>query len=155
MKRLIRFAATLGPVGYAPVAPATAASLVTAAVGWFLPVPALALAIVAIAVGALIAVWLCGEAEKDLGHDAHPIVADEVVGQSLALLGAPHTAAAFFIAFMLFRLFDIWKPLGAREAQALPGGVGVVVDDVIAGLTSCIVLQLGIWGMGRLGLAMP
>jgi phosphatidylglycerophosphatase A len=112
-------------------------------------------AIAALAVGAAIAVWLCGEAEKVLGHDAHPIVADEVIGQGLALLGAPHSMAAFLVAFLLFRLFDIWKPLGARESQVLPGGIGIVADDVIAGLTSCVVLHLGIWGLARLGIALP
>ena len=118
----------------------------TCAIGWFLPVPALPVALGLIVAGAAVAIWLCGEAEKTLGHDAHPIVADEVVGQSLALLLVPHTIVGFAIAFLLFRLFDIWKPLGAREAQALPGGVGVVADDVIAGVTSCAVYHLGAWG---------
>jgi phosphatidylglycerophosphatase A len=154
VKRLIGFLATLGPVGYFPIAPASAASLVTALVAWFLPVPALPIALGALALGTAVAVWICGEAEKELGHDAHPIVADEVIGQSLALLGAPHAPAAFFVAFLLFRVFDVWKPLGAREAQALPGGVGVVADDVIAGLTSCLVLQLGLWGLARAGVTM-
>ena len=65
-----------------------------------------------------------------LGHDAKPIVLDELIGQTLALLGAPRQALAFAAAFVLFRLFDIWKPLGACQAQSLPGGVGVVADDV-------------------------
>ena len=84
-------------------------------------------------VGTAIAMWVAGEAEKDLGHDAGPIVIDEAVGQSISLLFVPHTIVAFAISFVLFRIFDIWKPLGAREAQALPGGIGVVIDDVIAG----------------------
>jgi len=54
---------------------------------------------------------------------------------------------AFFVSFLLFRIFDVWKPLGAREAQALPGGLGVVTDDVIAGLTAC-----GVFHLARLGL---
>jgi phosphatidylglycerophosphatase A len=146
VNRLPTWLATLGPVGYAPIAPATVGSAVTCAIGWFLPVPALPVALALIAAGAAVAIWLCGEAEKALGHDAHPIVADEVVGQSLALLLVPHTIVGFVIAFFLFRLFDIWKPLGAREAQALPGGVGVVTDDVIAGVTACAAYHLGAWG---------
>jgi phosphatidylglycerophosphatase A len=151
VKPLVRFAATLGPIGYVPIAPATAGSFVTALVGWFLPVPSLPVAIAAIALGAALAVWLCGEAEKELGQDAHPIVADEVIGQSLALLGAPHSLVAFGASFVLFRILDVWKPFGAHEAQSLPGGLGVVADDVIAGLASCVVLQLALWGLGRLG----
>jgi phosphatidylglycerophosphatase A len=152
MRGLIRALATLGPIGYFPIAPATAASFVVVAIAWFLPVWPLPWTLCALGIGAAIAVPICGEAEKDLGHDAHPIVADEVVGQTVALLLAPHTLWAFGAAFLLFRLFDVWKPLGAREAQALPGGVGIVADDVIAGLTSLLVLQLGIWGCHRLGI---
>lgn len=155
MRSLIRFLATLGPVGYFPIAPATAGSFVVVAVGWFLPVPAWPVTAALLLAGAVVAVWLCGEAEKDLGHDAHPIVADEVVGQSLALLGAPHALAAFAAAFVLFRIFDVWKPLGAREAQALRGGLGIVADDVIAGLTSCLVLHLGLLALARAGVALP
>lgn len=153
MRGLIRFTATLGPVGYAPVAPATVGSLVTVVIGWFVPTPALPVLVAAIVLGTAFTVWLCGEAEKDLGHDAHPIVADEVIGQSLALLGAPHSLIAFGAAFVLFRVFDVWKPLGAHQAQRLPGGLGVVADDVIAGLTSCATLQLLRWGLARAGVS--
>jgi len=150
-KALYPFVATMGPVGYAPIAPATAGSAVTALIGWFLPVPPLHLAVAAIAAGTVVAVAVCGEAEKKLGHDAHPIVADEVIGQSLALILVPHTWVAFLASFLLFRLFDIWKPLGARQIQRLPGGLGIVADDVIAGLTACGVFHLGWWGLRAAG----
>jgi len=153
VKGLVRFAATLGPVGYTPIAPATAGSLVTAVVVWFLPTPSWLVVAVALVIGTALAVWVCGEAEKELGHDAHPIVADEVIGQSVALLGAPHSLLAFGAAFVLFRLFDVWKPLGAYQAQRLPSGLGVVADDVIAGITSCITLILLRWGLARAGLS--
>ena len=152
MNRLIDGLATLGPVGYLPRAPATWASALVTLIGWFLPAPPWGWTVVALAGGGTLAVWICGQAERRLGHDAHPIVLDEVVGQSLALLGAPRTWPAFAAAFALFRLFDIWKPLGAREAQALPGGLGVVTDDVIAGLASCEALHLGLWGARAAGL---
>jgi phosphatidylglycerophosphatase A len=144
VRALLRGLATLGPVGYAPVAPATAASAVAAVVGWFLPVPPPAVALALIALGSVVAAWLAGEAEKDLGHDAKPIVVDEAVGQSLALLFVPHAVGAFIASFLLFRLFDIWKPLGARQAQRLPGGIGVVADDVVAGFTACGAFHLGL-----------
>jgi phosphatidylglycerophosphatase A len=124
---------------------------VTALIGWFLPVPAIGVALVLIAVGTALAIWICGAAEQELGHDAHPIVADEVVGQTLALLLVPRSLWAFGAAFVLFRVFDVWKPLGANQAQRLPGGVGVVADDVIAGLTTCGVVHLGLWGARSAG----
>src|SRR5262245_7450969 len=144
MTGVARALATLGPVGYLPLAPATWASAVVALVGWFLPAPSLPIAIVAIAVGALAAVALCGEAEQSLGHDARPIVPDELIVRSIALIGVLHAWPAFVAAFALFRLFDIWKPLGVRRAQELPGGWGVVMDDLMAGVLSCAVLQLGL-----------
>jgi phosphatidylglycerophosphatase A len=150
---LARQLATLGPVGSSPIAPATSASAIVALVGWFLPVPPLPAALAILALGTALAVHLCNEAEKELGHDAKPIVVDELVGQSFALLLVPHHPLAFFAAFILFRIFDVWKPLGAYQAQALPGGLGVVADDVIAGLTSCGVFHLAAWGLRQLGVA--
>ncbi len=143
---MVRVLATLGFVGFLPIAPATWASAVVALVGYFLPAPPLAAAIAILLAGAALAVWICGEAEKELGHDAHPIVADEVIGQSIALLGVRHDPLSFALSFVLFRVFDVWKPLGAREAQRFPGGWGVVTDDVIAGLTACLTLHLA-WGL--------
>jgi phosphatidylglycerophosphatase A len=151
VRALLRGLATLGPIGYAPVAPATAGSALVALVGWFLPPPPAPVALALIVVGAIVAVAIAGEAERDLGHDAKPIVVDEAVGQSLALLFVPHTIAAFAASFLLFRIFDIWKPLGANQAQRLPGGLGVVADDVVAGLTACVVLHLGLWAVRGLG----
>jgi len=141
--------ATLGPCGWAPIAPATAGSAVVTVVAWFLPVPAWPIFAALLAAGTALAVWVAGEAEKQLGHDAKPIVIDEAVGQTLALLLVPHSMLAFAIAFVLFRIFDVWKPLGARQIQKLPGGFGVVADDVIAGLIACGVLHLGAWVHAR------
>jgi phosphatidylglycerophosphatase A len=114
-----RFLATLGPVGSAPFAPATVCSAVVAAIGWFLPVPPLFVTLLLLAAGTGVAIWACDQAEKTLGHDAKPIVIDEVIGQSIALLFVPHTLVAFAAAFFLFRLFDVWKPLGAHQLQRL------------------------------------
>jgi phosphatidylglycerophosphatase A len=151
VRRLAVWLATLGPVGKFPVAPATVASALVVAIGWFIPVPSLPVFCLCLAVGAAIAIWAAGEAEHDLGHDAGPIVIDEVIGQTLTLLFAPHRVLVFVAAFFLFRLFDIWKPLGAHQAQSLPGGFGVVTDDAIAGVTAMLALQGLLWGQGRLG----
>ena len=151
MNALARAIATLGPVGYAPIAPATAGSAVVTLVAWFAPAPPVAAVVVMlVAIGAL-AVWSAGIAERTLGHDAKPIVIDEVVGQMLALLYVPRHPVEYAAAFLLFRLFDIWKPLGAREAQRFPGGWGVVADDVIAGITACVATQLALAGLRAAG----
>jgi phosphatidylglycerophosphatase A len=147
LSRFLLFSATLGPIGYAPFAPATAASAAVALVGWFLPVPAWPVSLTLLLLGTAAAIFVAGEAETVLGLDAKPIVIDEVVGQSIALLFVPHTAAAFLGSFFLFRLFDVWKPLGARAIQRLPGGYGVVADDVIAGATACGALHAILWGL--------
>ena len=142
MNALARAVATLGPVGFAPIAPATAASAVVTLIAWFVPILPMPIVIAALVVGTLIAVWAAGIAEQSLGHDAGPIVIDELIGQALALLFVPRLLVAYVVAFLLFRIFDIWKPLGARQIQRLPGGWGVVADDVMAGFMACGVFQL-------------
>jgi phosphatidylglycerophosphatase A len=150
MKAFARFLATLGPVGYAPIAPATAGSAVVTAVAWFIPITPWPWMVAALVVTTAIAIVCAGIGEETLGHDAHPIVIDELVGQWIALLFVPKTILAYFAAFFLFRVFDVWKPLGAREAQALPGGFGVVTDDVIAGATACGAFHFGAFAVHAL-----
>jgi len=151
VKRPVVWLAMLGPAGLSPIAPATAGSALVTAIAWFTPVASLPVFLGCLALGTAVAVWVAGEAEKDLGHDAGPIVIDEAVGQAIALLFCPHRWTAFLAAFLLFRLFDIWKPLGARQAQALPGGFGIVADDMIAGLTTMLALQGLLMMQTRLG----
>jgi phosphatidylglycerophosphatase A len=86
--------------------------------------------------------------ERKHGTDPHCVVIDEVVGIQVALLGATPSLAGVIAAFVLFRVFDIWKPYPIDRLQSLPGGWGVVADDVVAGIYSRAVLWL-------LGLATP
>jgi len=151
VRPIFKFIATFGPVGYVPIAPATAGSAVVALIGWFLPSTDLLSTAALLAVGTVVAAWIAGEAERDLGKDAKPIVIDEAVGQSIALLFVPHSIPAFMLAFLLFRVFDVWKPLGARQIQKLEGGTGVVADDVIAGLVACGVFHAGWWAVRSWG----
>lgn len=152
MRRPAVLLATGFGIGRFPIAPATAASLAVAivlyAAAWLAP-SALATLPVAVALVILlpIAIWSSGEAEKELGHDAHPIVVDEAVGMLASVVGIarfaePNPAVALFAAFALFRLFDIVKPFPIRSSQRLPGGWGVVVDDLLAGLVTNLVLRL-------------
>jgi phosphatidylglycerophosphatase A len=90
---------------------------------------------------------LVKEGEQRTRYLQAPIVIDEVVGQMIALWHAPRTWPWVLGGFLLFRLFDIWKPLGANQAQNLPGGWGIVADDVMAGIYAALVLQAFLlWG---------
>ena len=152
MKTFAKWLAMLGPAGLSPVAPATAGSAVITAIAYFVPVVPLPVWFALLVVGTLIAVWASGEAEKELGHDAKPICIDEAVGQTITLLFVPHTIAAFATAFVLFRIFDVIKPLGARQIQDLPGGWGVVMDDVIAGIVACGAFHALRYGLVHFGI---
>jgi len=151
VRSLAKWLSMLGPVGLVPGPRATYGSFVVAVVGYFLPVPPVWLFFLLLAGGTLLAVWAAGEAEHVLGHDANAISIDEAVGQALALFLVPHAPAAFFAAFLLFRVFDIWKPLGANRAQSLPGGWGVVADDAIAGVVACVAFHALRFGLAKLG----
>jgi phosphatidylglycerophosphatase A len=144
-------------IGYLPIAPATWASAVVALLlAGIAPRlgagPLLALA----ALVTIAAVPISGIAERTLGHDAHPIVIDEVAGMLVSVawvpgirgeLGGAREAVLLAAAFALFRFFDIVKPPPVHQSQRLPGGLGVVTDDVLAGLYTNLVLHAiaGLW----------
>jgi phosphatidylglycerophosphatase A len=133
----------VGGVGRAPLAPGTVASALTAAGLWLLALPPLALAALLLIVMAA-GLWAAGEAERALGlKDPGVIVVDEVAGMMLAVLAVPHTPAVLAAGFLLFRAFDVLKPFPANAAQRLPGGAGVMVDDLIAGLYALLLVGLG------------
>lgn len=127
--------------GYSPVASGTVGSLVTAVAIWLLPLTLLRTAI-ALVVVTLVGIWAGGRVERVLGRkDPGVIVIDEVAGMLLAVMGLPRSLPVLITAFLLFRLFDIWKPFPARESQALTGGMGVMVDDLIAGLYTLVLIM--------------
>ena len=140
--------------GYFPVAPGTAGSavglaLVIAFRQTRLESPALAVCLAAFT-GLLVAVgvWSAGKAEKVFGCvDPRQVVVDEVAGQILTFVATPRVTWIGLIAgFLLFRGFDIIKPFPARQAERIPGGWGIMLDDLVAGLYSLIALLV----LGRL-----
>jgi phosphatidylglycerophosphatase A len=147
--RVVVNTATLGPVGYWP-APGTWGSL--AGLFWFTVVYAPAGPIFSAlisAFGVYLAFALCGEAEFRLGKiDPPEIILDEFVCMPLVLIGlgdvleSREAWVAYLLAFGLFRLFDILKPLGIKRLQRISGGAGVVVDDVAAAFAACVSLHL-------------
>ena len=138
--------ATLGPVGHFPKAPGTAGSLAAAvAAPWlFLIMPPWWRVLALLAVLA-VGTWACGRAERILDQkDPGCVVLDELFGQWLALLFFPGMPIGFLIlAFIFFRFFDILKPWPVNWAEtAFPGGLGVMLDDGVAGLYALGCLHL-------------
>jgi phosphatidylglycerophosphatase A len=79
------------------------------------------------------------------GKDSYRVVIDEVAGMWISLLFVPITSLRLLVGLVFFRFFDIVKPLYIRRAEKLPGGVGVMMDDVLAGVYANILLQIGLY----------
>ena len=86
--------------------------------------------------------WSAGQVEKDWGKDSSKVVIDEVAGMAVTLLYAPHTIMYLLIGLALFRLFDILKPFGISNLEKLPGGWGVMADDLLSGVYAFIVVRI-------------
>jgi len=142
LDRLALVIASVAGAGYSPLAPGTVGSLVTLVAIWFLPFTPLTLAGTLVAV-TVIGTWAAHRVERAVGRkDPSVIVIDEVAGMLMSVLLLPRTIPVLVTAFLLFRLFDIWKPFPAHESQALSGGLGVMLDDLIAGAYA-LILVLG------------
>ncbi len=146
-KRVALTIATWFGAGYSPVAPGTAGSLAAVAIAflarrhaepWHFAIFAALLAAPA--------VWAAGVAALAVGKkDPGIVVVDEVIGQWIALAGARTLDwKSCLTAFLLFRLFDIWKPAPVRQLEALPGGVGINADDAMAGVYAALVLWIAV-----------
>jgi phosphatidylglycerophosphatase A len=135
--------ATVGPVGYWPWGPGTLASALVAILWWRVPVPGWAwlAGLLALTAAGVVA---AGRAESELGRDDGRIVLDEVAGMGLAAIAVPHTLAGAGVAFALFRVLGIWKPPPIGRAQDLPGGWGVMADDLLAGAAAALLAGLGL-----------
>ena len=136
--------------GYAPAAPGTAGSLAGLAIGIALHegmgVSWWSFLLVSAAMFPA-AVWAATRTARALGvKDPGCVVVDEVIGQWIALAGAhPFNWKSCAAAFVLFRLFDIWKPAPVRQLERLPEGLGIVADDVMAGAYAAVLLWVGRW----------
>jgi len=135
--------------GLAPVAPGTFGTL--AAVPLYLTMARLPLAayLAVLAVVILAGIWICGRTSRDLGvHDHGGIVWDEFAGFLVTMTAAPAGWPWVVAGFLLFRLFDILKPwpIGWLDRR-VKGGLGIMLDDLLAGLYGWVVLQLaaGYW----------
>jgi phosphatidylglycerophosphatase A len=140
MKKSIATAAGIGFIGKGA---GTAAAVVYCTIVFFAAAHYTALwQLLLLAVTLIAGVWSAGVVEKEWGHDNNKIVIDEVAGMMITLLFVPLTIKYILTGLVLFRFFDIVKPLGIRKAESLPGGWGVMADDVLAGSYAWLLLQL-------------
>lgn len=132
-------------IGYIGKGAGTAAAIATCIV-WYLFgvsgiqsfIPALLITLFIIGLG----IWSGNIVESEWGKDHNRVVIDEVAGMCITLLWVPVTPLNVLLALVLFRLFDIFKPLYIRRLEKLPGGWGVMFDDILAGIYANLVLQL-------------
>ena len=142
IKRLLVSIATLGPVGYVRGS-GTLATIITLPIVYaFYTKVHWAVAVVLAVVAFAVAVVTVRRALRffEHKHDPSEIVMDEVVGCLITFYGVPITWSTLLIGFLLFRFFDIVKPLGINKVQRLPGVWGVIFDDIIAGVLSNVIL---------------
>jgi phosphatidylglycerophosphatase A len=144
--------ATFLGTGYLHPGPGTHASLITVVLWWVLtmrlaPTQHLPVLAVLALVATLVGIPAAGIVARESGRkDPQQVVIDEVAGQMIALLGIPYfvplTWKYLLASLILFRAFDIVKPPPVRQLEKLPGGWGIVLDDVAAGLLALVSLQL-------------
>ena len=139
--------ATVGPLGFAPIAPGTVGSAAGLALFW--AVRATGSTWVEVAV--LLVVSVAGVAAASAAEaryrrrDPGLVVIDEVAGMLVTLLAVPVGFGGAVVGFFAFRLFDIVKPFPARQAERLPGGWGVMTDDLVAGVYAQALLRVVLW----------
>lgn len=141
--RLVHFVALGFGVGTVPVAPGTIGTLVAipfylmirnASAPWYAEM---------VLIMFVLGMWICRVTERDLGVQDHPaIVWDEIVGYLITMFLAPPGWIWIVLGFILFRLFDIWKPFPIRALeQRIQGGLGIMLDDALAGIYAWLSLQ--------------
>ncbi|MBP6335323.1 MAG: phosphatidylglycerophosphatase A [Bacteroidia bacterium] len=146
--RFAKLSATVFGVGYLPIAPGTWASLVSLG-AWYLifqyqsinPIWQIALISLSIVIG----LWSSIRLEKEWGKDPSKIVIDEWAGMWITLAFLPVELKSLTLAFIVFRILDIWKPLFIRRAERFKGGWGVMMDDIFAGIIGNIFVRILLW----------
>ena len=128
--------------GLMPWAPGTFGTLLAIPITLFVMQFGFAVHLAFALFAAIFGIYVCGESARRLGVHDHPgIVWDEIAGFAFTMLWVPVSFVWVLAGFALFRLLDIWKPWPIREADhSLPGGLGIMLDDVIAGIFASAIL---------------
>ena len=128
--------------GLSPVAPGTAGSLVAVLIYYFLPLEGDSLAFyLLVGIGFLVGVWATGTLITAEEHDPGRAVWDEFVGVWATCLLLPKEIIWLVAAFLLFRVLDVLKPWPARRLESLPGGWGIMADDLMVALYGAVLLN--------------
>jgi len=145
---VVKFIATGFGAGYTPKLPGTAGAVLGVGVWLLIQHAGNSWAWGVFGVAILLAIWIAGAAERVFDqHDPQCVVIDEIVGMPLALAGIAPVWWLVLTGFAAFRLFDIWKPFPIRQSQKLPGGWGIVMDDLLAGGLACAVTHAVAWAV--------
>lgn len=141
--------------GYCPIAPGTAGAIFATIIWWILslilPLPhsLLIATTLLVVVFTILGVWSSGIVESIWGEDPSRVVVDEMVGVWIPLLVVSDGNIYYgLLSLALFRLFDIFKPLGIRKMEAFKGGWGIMLDDILAGIYSLILVWVLRWLIG-------
>lgn len=141
MINLSKVIATVFGVGYIKKGGGTAAAVVYCLLWFFIPGFSTWLQLLLLFFVIALGVWTSSVLEKIWGKDSGKIVIDEVAGMMIALLFVPVAIEYIISALVLFRFFDIVKPLGIKKMEKLPKGWGVMSDDILSGIYALIILQ--------------
>ena len=135
--------------GYSPIAPGTAGSLVGLLLFWPMRHLPAAFQVGVVAVCFLLGTAAAASLARRVGaEDPGIVVVDEVVGMWVSLLFLPFTPATAVAGFVLFRIMDVFKPYPARQFESLPGGWGIMADDLMAGIYANLLLRAGRLALG-------
>lgn len=147
MNFIYKTIATFFGAGYAPVAPGTVGAIFAAFLIWLWQTldpslsyygwPLLIVTILCTFLGA----YATDQLEAEWGKDPSKVVMDEAIGIWISILFIPVNLYYLLAGLILFRIFDIWKPLGIRKLESIKGGWGVMLDDVLAGVYANLILQ--------------
>lgn len=141
MIKVYKALATVAGIGYIGKGGGTIAAILACAL-WYLSAPDMGIQLLLISIVLIGGVHVGNQVEKEWGKDSSKVVIDEVAGMFITLVALPMTPGTILTGLVLFRFFDILKPFYIRRAERLRGGWGVMLDDVLAGVYSNIILQV-------------
>lgn len=135
--------------GYSPIASGTVGSIVAVLIYLIPGFEQLFIIIPAIIIFLVYGIYLGNKFEVEYGKDPAQCTIDEIVGTWISLLALPKTFGIIVVAFLIWRILDIIKPPPARGLEKLKGGLGIMIDDVVSGIYTLIIMHLIVYLLGK------